>query len=57
MPEGDTVYALARRLDDALTGRTLVRGELRVPAHATDDLAGYAEYTQQVRFRLIPGVW
>lgn len=23
----------------------------------TDDLAGYAEYTQKVRFRLIPGVW
>lgn len=23
----------------------------------TDDLAGYAEYTHQVRFRLIPGVW
>ncbi len=23
----------------------------------TDDLAGYAEYTRQVRFRLIPGVW
>ncbi|KMO70337.1 DNA-formamidopyrimidine glycosylase family protein [Mycolicibacterium chlorophenolicum] len=40
MPEGDTVYALARRLDDALRGRTLERGELRVPAHATDDLAG-----------------
>lgn len=40
MPEGDTVYALARRLDDALRDRTLVRGELRVPAHATDDLAG-----------------
>ncbi|KMO80240.1 hypothetical protein BST22_04910 [Mycolicibacterium chubuense] len=23
----------------------------------TDDLAGYAEYTRQVRYRLIPGVW
>ncbi|TRW89039.1 Fpg/Nei family DNA glycosylase [Mycolicibacterium sp. 018/SC-01/001] len=41
MPEGDTVYALARRLDDALAGRTLIRGELRVPAYATDDLAGH----------------
>lgn len=40
MPEGDTVYLLARRLDRSLKGRHLVRGELRVPAHATDDLAG-----------------
>ncbi len=40
MPEGDTVYALARRLDAALNGRVLTRGELRVPAHATADLAG-----------------
>ncbi|WP_422746949.1 DNA-formamidopyrimidine glycosylase family protein [Mycobacterium sp. WMMD1722] len=40
MPEGDTVYALARRLDGALRGRTLTRGELRVAAHATADLAG-----------------
>ena len=40
MPEGDTVYALARRLDTALRDRVLIRGELRVPAHATDDLAG-----------------
>jgi endonuclease VIII len=40
VPEGDTVFALARRLDGALRGRTLTRGELRVPAHATDDLAG-----------------
>ena len=40
MPEGDTVYALARRLDTALRARVLTRGELRVPAHATADLAG-----------------
>ncbi|MCV7432891.1 DNA-formamidopyrimidine glycosylase family protein [Mycolicibacterium bacteremicum] len=40
MPEGDTVYALARRLDAALQGRALTVGRLRVPAHATDDLAG-----------------
>lgn len=40
MPEGDTVYALARRLESALDGRVLVRGELRVPRHATDDLSG-----------------
>ena len=41
MPEGDTVFALARRLDGALRDRELVRGELRVPAHATADLAGH----------------
>jgi hypothetical protein len=23
----------------------------------TENLAGYAEYRQKVRFRLIPGVW
>lgn len=40
MPEGDTVYALARRLRKALDGRVLTLGELRVPAHATADLAG-----------------
>lgn len=40
MPEGDTVYALARRLRAALDGRVLTHGELRVPAHATADLAG-----------------
>jgi formamidopyrimidine-DNA glycosylase len=40
MPEGDTVFLLARRLDRSLRGRRLERGELRVPAHATADLAG-----------------
>jgi endonuclease-8 len=40
MPEGDTVYVLARRLDTAMRGRVLSRGELRVAAHATADLAG-----------------
>lgn len=40
MPEGDSVYKLARRLDPALRGQRLKRGELRVPAHATDDLTG-----------------
>ena len=39
VPEGDSVYVLARRLD-VLNGRTLTRGELRVPQHATDDLSG-----------------
>jgi formamidopyrimidine-DNA glycosylase len=40
MPQGDTVYALARRLDEALRGRLLLHGELRVPRHGTDDLSG-----------------
>ena len=40
MPEGDSVYVLARKLAPALTGRRLVRGELRVPAYATLDLTG-----------------
>jgi endonuclease-8 len=41
VPEGDSVYKEARRLEPVLQGRTLSRGELRVPAHATDDLAGH----------------
>jgi endonuclease-8 len=40
MPEGDTVFATARRLTDALGGVTLVRGELRHPRLSTMDLAG-----------------
>ena len=40
MPEGDSVYRLARRLAPALVGARLSRGELRVPAYATLDLAG-----------------
>lgn len=40
MPEGDTVWLAGRRLHDALSGRPLVRGELRVPRYAEIDLAG-----------------
>ncbi|MGQ0480837.1 MAG: Fpg/Nei family DNA glycosylase [Pseudonocardia sp.] len=40
MPEGDTVYLTARRLDAALAGRRLRRGELRHPRWVTHDLAG-----------------
>lgn len=40
MPEGDTVYRLARRLQDSLGGRVLQRADLRVPQHATADLSG-----------------
>jgi hypothetical protein len=40
VPEGDSIYRLARRLDRSLAGQRVVRSELRVPAHATADLAG-----------------
>lgn len=40
MPEGDTVWLVARHLDQVLAGRTLARGELRVPQLAGTDLAG-----------------
>ena len=40
MPEGDSVFRLAARLRRSLDGRTLRRGDLRVPAHATDVLDG-----------------
>jgi endonuclease-8 len=40
MPEGDTVYLTARRLDAALAGCPLRRGELRHPRWITHDLAG-----------------
>ncbi len=42
MPEGDTVWRSCRRLHQVLAGRTLTRGELRVPALATTDLTGVA---------------
>ncbi|GAB2615551.1 Fpg/Nei family DNA glycosylase [Streptomyces capparidis] len=40
MPEGDTVWLTARRLHEALAGRTLTTADLRVPALATAGLAG-----------------
>ena len=40
MPEGDTVWLTAKRLDTALSGAALTVGELRVPRWATTDLAG-----------------
>ncbi|GGP48681.1 DNA-formamidopyrimidine glycosylase family protein [Saccharothrix coeruleofusca] len=42
MPEGDTVFLAGHRLDDALAGKTLLRGELRHPRLATADLSGRA---------------
>jgi endonuclease-8 len=40
MPEGDTVWLAARRLDAAFAGKVLRRSDFRVPALATVDLAG-----------------
>ncbi|WP_417563835.1 DNA-formamidopyrimidine glycosylase family protein [Microbacterium sp.] len=40
MPEGDTVWQTARRLNAALAGRELTRFELRVPREALVDLTG-----------------
>lgn len=40
MPEGDTVFRTARRLDEALAGATVTRFDLRVPQAATADLTG-----------------
>lgn len=40
MPEGDTVWRAARRLDRALTGKVLTHTDFRVPQLATWDLSG-----------------
>ncbi|GAA1226342.1 Fpg/Nei family DNA glycosylase [Pseudonocardia alaniniphila] len=40
VPEGDTVYLTGKRLHVALSGRSLVRGELRHPRLVEHDLAG-----------------
>src|SRR5690606_36437553 len=40
MPEGDTVFRTAQRLDAALAGAAITRFELRVPGSATVDLRG-----------------
>ncbi|MFE9247912.1 Fpg/Nei family DNA glycosylase [Streptomyces sp. NPDC007088] len=40
MPEGDTVYHAAHRLDDVLAGHRLTAADLRVPRFATADLTG-----------------
>lgn len=40
MAEGDTVFATAVRLHEALAGQTLTRSDFRVPRFATVDLRG-----------------
>ena len=41
MPEGDTVWRSARQLEQALSGKVLAVGDLRVPALATTRLDGW----------------
>ena len=41
MPEGDTVWNTARVLERGLVGKTLVRGEFRVPRLAGADVGGW----------------
>ena len=40
MPEGDLVCLAGKKLGNALTGRRLIRGELRHPRLIEHDLAG-----------------
>ncbi|MFL6057082.1 MAG: DNA-formamidopyrimidine glycosylase family protein [Actinoallomurus sp.] len=40
MPEGDVVWAAAKRLHEALAGRVLTRSDFRVPRYAATDLTG-----------------
>jgi endonuclease-8 len=40
MPEGDTVFLAARRLNAAIGGKRLLHTDFRVPAFATADLSG-----------------
>jgi len=40
VPEGDAVWFTARRLHEALAGRTLTRSDFRVPRYATVNLTG-----------------
>ncbi len=47
MPEGDTVYRVANRMNEVLAGRELTGFELRVPKYATSDLTG--EIVHRVR--------
>ena len=61
MPEGDTVWLAARRLDDCLAGQELTGADLRVPALATVDLTGRTvtsvrSYGKHLLFRLDAGI-
>jgi endonuclease-8 len=49
VPEGDTVWLHARKLDRALAGRRLVSSDFRIPSLATTDLGG--SVVREVRSR------
>ena len=40
VPEGDTVYQAAKRLDKGLTGQVLTKSDFRIPSLATSDISG-----------------
>ena len=40
MPEGDTVFQAAKRLDKGLTGQVLTKSDFRIPSLATSDISG-----------------
>ncbi len=40
MPEGDSIYRAARKLERGLSGQVLTRSDFRIPSLATADLAG-----------------
>jgi endonuclease-8 len=40
MPEGDTVYLAARKLDTGLSGQVLTASDFRIPSLATTDISG-----------------
>jgi endonuclease-8 len=40
MPEGDTIYLTAQRLDHGLSGQTITRSDFRIPSLATSDISG-----------------
>jgi formamidopyrimidine-DNA glycosylase len=61
VPEGDTVFLAATRLDTALAGQTLTRTDFRVPRIATVDLAGrtverVVSHGKHLLFRIAGGV-
>ncbi len=60
VPEGDTVFLLARRLHARLAGRPVHRSDLRVPRFATADLSGthlveVVSRGKHLLTRLVPG--
>jgi endonuclease-8 len=40
VPEGDTVFQAAKRLDKGLTGQVLTKSDFRIPSLATSDISG-----------------